>query len=174
MFFARFITGLLVVSVLLLTTTRGWCAEQNLDCQIAERTQQYQESLRQRAAQLSPSLQSKIEAQAQQTVATGLEKWKNSEIDIQIALPGWAETYRAARFIARYLPFSGSPAGSFAFGNSLLNAAMIVPTVQSVLKSWTIPFADLTIVRPSLGSFRQNGDLLAYFVGIVHTIVQRR
>jgi len=176
--FARFTIGLLFVSTLLLTAAGGWCAERNVpsdfDQQIAERIKQYQESLRQRAAQLSPSLQSKIESQAQQTVAKGLEKWENGEIDIQIALPDWVEVHRAAQFVAQHLPFPGSPAGSLAFGNSLLNAALTVTTVQYILKAWVIPVADLAVVRSSVCPSRQGGDVLSYFVGIVCTIVQRR
>jgi len=92
----RFTIVLLFISALLFTAVQGACAERNdvdtIDQQIAERTKQYQESLRQRASQLSPSLQAKIESQAEQTVAQGLEKLKNGELDLQIALPGWVET----------------------------------------------------------------------------------
>jgi hypothetical protein len=173
------ITGLLFVSALLFTTAGGWCAEHNgpnnLDRQIAERMKQYQESLRQRAEQLSPSLRDKIESQAQQTVAEGLEKWKNGDVNIHLALPNWVETRCTAQFVARHLPFPGSPAGSLAFGISLFDVALIVTTVQYVLKTLTLPVADSAIVHSSsIRSFRQNGDVLSYFVRIVCTIVQRQ
>jgi hypothetical protein len=176
--FARFPIGLLFLSALLLTAAEGLCAEHdvpnNLDQQIAERTKQYQESLRQRAAQFSPSFQAKIESHVQQTVAKGLEKWKKGEIDIHVALPGWAATYRTAQFVARHLPFSGFPAGSFAVGNSLLNAVLTVTTVQYVLKVLTIPVVDSASVHSSfVGTFRQNRNVLSYFIRIVCILVQR-
>jgi hypothetical protein len=186
----RFITGLLFASALLFTAAGGRCAERevsnglsvsndrnasnDLSRQIAERTKQYQESLRQRAAQLSPALQSKIESQAQKTVAQGLEKWTRGKIDLQMAIPGWMATYRTASFVARHLPFSGSPAGSLAFGSSRLSAALIVTTMPFSPQVGGMPVANSTIVRSSMGSLRQNGDALSYFVGIVCTIVQRR
>jgi len=174
--FVRFPIGLLFLSALLLTAAEGLCAENdnNLDQQIAERTKQYQESLRQRAAQLSPSFQAKIELHVQQTVAKGLEKWKKGEIDIHVALPGWAATYRTVQFVARHLPFSGFPAGSFAVGNSLLNAVLTVTSVQHVLKVVTMPVADSASIRSSfIGTFRQNGNVLSYFIRIVCILVQR-
>jgi len=179
MSFARSTTGLLLVAALLCTAIGGWCAEHNvpgnLDQQIAERTRQYQESLRQRAQQLSPSLQSKIDKQVQQTVAKGLEKWKNREIDVRLALPGWAESCRVARFVARHLPFSGAPSGSFEFGGGLLDAVLTVTTVQYVLKVLTISIADSAIVRTSsVRAPRQNGNALSYFIQVVCTIVQRQ
>jgi len=152
----------------------GWCAEQSLDQQIAERTKQYHETLRQRAEQLSPSFQAKIESQAQRTVVVGLEKWKKGEIDIHVALPGMLETYRTVQFIVRHFPLPGSPAGSFAFGNSLFNAALTVTSVQYIIKALTIPVTEAAIVRSSVSTFRQNGNVLSYFVKIVSTIVQRR
>ena len=178
----RFLLGLLFVSALLFTAVQEVCAEQkepntanNIDKQIAERTKQYQESLRQRASQLSPSFQAKIESQARQTVAKGLKKWNNGELDLRIALPGWAAAQQAARFVARHLPFSGSPAGSWVFGIGLDSAALTVTSVQQVLKTWTVLIADSAIVRDaSLGSFRQNGNVLSYFIRVVGTIVQRR
>ena len=178
----RFLIGLLFASALLLTAARGVCAEQkepnnanNIDQQIAERAKQYQESLRQRASQLSPSVQAKIESQVRQTVTKGLKKWKNGEINVRIALPGWAETCRTARFIARHRPFSGSPAGSLDFGIGLGGVALTVTSVQQVLKTWAVSIADSAIVRySSICSFRQNGNVLSYFIRVVCTIVQRR
>ena len=175
MFPIRFTTGPLLVSALLFMAASGWCAEHSLDQQIAERMQQYQETLRQRAEQLSPSFQSKIESQAKQTISKGLKKWKNGEINIQIALPGLGETYRTAQFIARHSPFSGIPGSSSEFGNSPFGVALTVTTIQYVLKTLTLPVADSAIVRSySIGAFRQNRDVLSYFVRIVCTIVQRQ
>jgi len=176
---ARFTIVLLFVSALLFTTVQGWCAERNdvdtIDQQIAERMKQYQESLRQRASELSPSLQAKIESQAEQTVAKGLEKLKSGELDLQIALPGWVENQRIARFVARHLPFSGAPAGSFVFGIGMSNAALIVPSVQQVLKTLMVSIADSAIVRLlSVSSSQQNGGGSSYFIRVVCTIVQRR
>jgi hypothetical protein len=174
MFAVRVVIGFLFISALWFTAAQGWCAEQNLDQQIAERTRQYQESLRQRALQLSPSLQAKIESQAQQTVAKGLEKWKKGEISIHIALPGRAESIRLARFVARHFPFPGSPSGAFGFGIGSFNAALTITTVQYFLKAWTIPVADSIIVHSSIYPFRQDCNSLSYFVRVVCTIVQRR
>ena len=172
--FIRFAIGSLFVSALFFTAANGWCAEQTLDQQIAERTKQYQESLRQRAAQLSPALQAKIESQARQTVAKNREKWKNGKINIRIALPQWAEAQRIAQFVARYLPLSGSPAGSFALGIGTSAAALTVPSAQTVLKSFVTSVIDSIAVRSFVGLTPRNNDGISYFIRIVCTIVQRR
>jgi hypothetical protein len=181
MSFVRFTIGLLFVSALLFTAARGVCAEQNtadnIDRQIAERTKQYQESLRQRAAGLSPSLRAKIESQARRTVAKGLTQWKSGELDIQIALPRLAAAQRVARFIVRHLPFSGSPFGSFAFGIGTYPAALTVTSVQhgvkKVLKAFIIPIADSVVLRSSIVP-QNGGGILSYFVRVVGTIILRR
>ena len=172
MSFARFLVGALLVSVPLLTC--GQSVADNLDQQIAERTQQYQESLRQRTAQLSPSFQAKIELQTRKTVAKGLEKWKNGEISIRIALPRLAESQRIAQFVARHLPFSGSPAGSFVFGSRTLAIALTVTTGQHVAKPLAIPVFDLAPNRSCVVSEQHSGNILSFFIQIVHTIVQRQ
>jgi hypothetical protein len=174
MFSIRFAIGLLFLSALCFTTASGRCAEQTLDQQIAERTKQYQESLRQRAAQLSPTLQVKIEAQAQQTIAKCTEKWKSGKIDIRIALPQWAEAQRIARFVARHTPFSGSPGGSFEFDIGTSAVALTVTSVQSVLKSFAISVIDSVAVRSFVGLFHRNNDDVSYFIRVVCTIVLRR
>ena len=176
--FARCIVGLSLISALLFTAGGGWCAEysavNNLDHQIAERAKQYRDTLRQRAQQLSPSLQSKIELQAQRTVVTGSEKWKNGEIDVQIALPGWVDAYRAAQFVTRHLPFPGAPTDSFVFGGGQIDAILTVTTVH-ILKVLKIPATHSAIVRySSIGAFWQNRTFLSYFTQIVCSIVQRR
>jgi len=171
MSFVRFAIGSLFVSALFFIAANGWCAEQNIDQQIAERTKQYQESLRQRAAQLSPSLQAKIESQAQQTVAKNTEKWKSGKINIRIALPQWAETQRIAQFVARHLPLPGSPAGSFVWRAGICDAVLTVP---SVLKFFAISVVDSIAVRSFVGLTPRNNDGISYFIRIVCTIVQRR
>ena len=176
---ARFSLGLLFGSALLFIAAEGNCAEQNcaehsIDRQIAKRTQQYQESLRQRAARMSPEFQSRIESQVKQTVSKGLAKWHSGEISIQIALPRRAEARRIAQFVARHFPFSGSPAGSLVFGSSTLVAAMIVVPVQHVLNSLTLPVADSAGICDSVNLFQQSSNVLSYFIRIACTIMQRR
>jgi len=177
-FAIRLIPGLLFASALLLTAAGGWCAEQNfldnIDQQIAERAKQYRETLRQRAEQLSPSLQAEIESQAQRTIAKGLEQWEKGELDIRIALPERAEIWHIAQLLARYSPFSGVPAGSFEFGAGLFVAALTVTSVQHVLRPLAISAPDAVAVVPSAGLLRQGGDGVSYFIRIVLTIVQRR
>ena len=172
----RLTIALLLLSALLLTAVQGRCAEpSNIEQQIAERTKQYQESLRQRASQLSPPLQAKIESQARQTVADGLAKWKSGKINVQLALPGWAETQRLARFAARHLPFSGIPEGVWGFGISGGSAVLTVTSIQQVLKTLTVSIADSAIIRSlCVGSSRKNGAGISYFIRIVCTIVQRQ
>ena len=153
----------------------GWCAEQNFAQQIAERTKQYHESLRQRAAHCSPLLQIKVESQARHAVAKGLKKWDSGELNIRIALPQSAEAQLAARFIARHLPCSDSPFGSLVFGIGTTTAALIVTSVQHVLKSFAIPIVDSTVVPASfVCSSQQGDDGISYFVRIIRTIVQRQ
>jgi hypothetical protein len=173
MSFVRIITASLFLSVLCFTAARGWCAEENIDQQIAERIRQYQESLRQRAAELSPSLQAKIESQAQKTVAQGTAAWKNGDVNLQIALPRLAEVRRAAQFVSRHLPFSGAPSGSLEFGIGIVDAALTVSTVQYVAKSLSILSAHCIVRSLVRCSFQQSGGV-SYFVRIVCTIVQRR
>jgi len=170
----RSVIGLLFLSALFFTAAEGTCTEQNIDQQIAERTKQYQESLRQRAAHISPSFQSKIESQVKQTVSKGLAKWHSGEIGIQIALPCRAEAQRIARFIARHLPFSGFPAGSFVFGNGTSGVALTVTSIQSVLKPFAISAINSIAVPSFVGLFQRNNDGISYFVRIACTIVQRR
>ena len=174
MLFVRFAIGSLFLSALFFTAASGWCAEKTLDQQIAERTKQYQESLRQRAAQLSPTLQAKIEAQAQQTIAKNTEKWKNGKINIRIALPQWAEARKIAQFVARHLPFSGSPAGSFEWRTGICDAVLTVTSVQSVVKSFAGSMVDSVVAPSFVGLFRRNNGGISYFIRIVCTIVQRR
>ena len=171
----RLTISLLFVSALLFTAAVGRCDEKNLDQQIAERTKQYQESLRQRAAELAPLIQAKIESQARRTVAKGLAKWKNGELHVRIALPQWAEAQLVARFVARHLPFSGSPSGLLVFGSGASGAAVTVTTGQHVLKSFSISAVDSAIsLSSSVCSSRHNSDVLSYFILVIRTVVQRR
>ena len=180
MSFVRLLLGSLFLSALLCIAADGWCAEQNvdqqsIDQQVAERTRQYQESLRQRAAQLSPSLQTKIESQVRQTILKNTTAWKNGEVSLQIALPRLAEVRRIAQFIARHRPGSGSPAGSLEFGIGTVHAALTVTTFQSIVKSLSIPSAHFAISRSLAGCpFRHGGNGISYFVRIIGTIVQRQ
>ncbi|MDR0326879.1 MAG: hypothetical protein LBI05_01140 [Planctomycetaceae bacterium] len=167
----RFVSGTLCFIAVWLTAAAGWSAEQSIDQQIAERTQQYQESLRQRASQLSPSFQAKVESHAQQTVSRGLEKWKRGEVAIQVALPRWS----ALQFVVRHFPFSGSPAGAFVFGGGTVSAALTVTTFQYVVKSVSTLSASFANLRSfAVSSLLQRNDGISYFVRIVCTIVLRR
>jgi len=168
----RLLISLLLTFVLSLTC--GQNVAGSLDQQIAERASQYQESLRLRTAQLSPSLQTKIESQTQKMVTKELEKWKKGEVCIQVALPRRAESRRIAQFLARHLPFSDSPAGSFVFGGGILSTALTVSTGQHVVKPFTIPVFDLMTNRSFITGGRQSGNILSFFIRIVSTIVQRR
>ena len=170
----RFVIGSLFIAALFFPAVNGNCAEQNIDQQIAERTRQYQESLRQRARQLSPSFQDKIESQARQTVAKGLKKWNNGELHLRIALPRLAEKRRVAQFVAWYLPNSHSPAGSLVNRAGGCAAALTVTSVQLVLKSSAISTADCPFTRSVVFPFRQSENVLSYFIRVVCTIVQRR
>lgn len=174
MLYIRFVAGLLFLSALLWTAVSGQCAEQSIEQQISERMRQYQESLRQRAAQLSPSLQSKIESQSQQTVSKGLTAWKKGEVNIHIALPRLAEAQNFVRFIARHLPFSGFPGSSLEFGIGTADAALIVTTVQSILKSVWISSAHFTFLRSFTAYPSQKSGSISFFVQVVCTIIQRR
>jgi hypothetical protein len=168
-------TALLLLSALLLTAIQGRCAEpNNIEQQIAERTKQYQESLRQRASQLSPSLQAKIELQARQTVADGLAQWKSGKINVQLALPGRAETQRLAQFAARHLPFSGVPEGAWGFGINGSSAVLTVTSVQQILKTLTVSIADSAVIRSLCVGSPRHGIGISYFIRIVCTIVQRQ
>ena len=170
----RFAIVSLFVFALFFTSAGGWCAEKTLDQQIAERTKQYQESLRQRATQLSPLLQTKIESQAQQTVAQNMEKWKNGRISLRIALPRLAESRWIAQFVARHLPLPSFPAGSLEFGLGASAIALTVTSIQIVMKSFAISAADSAVIRSFAGQFHRNNDDIPYFIRIVCTIVQRR
>ena len=171
MLFLRFAIGPSFVFALFFTAANGWCSEQTLDQQIAERATQYQESLRQRAAQLSPSFQAKIEAQARKTVNKNRELWKNGEISLRIALPHWAVAQQIARFVARHLPCSGFPAGLFEFGVGICNAVL---TITPVLQSIAVSVVDSVVVRSFVELTPRNNEGISYFVRIVCTIVQRR
>jgi hypothetical protein len=159
----RSLIGLLFFAALFFTAAKGWCADQSIDQQIAERTKQYQESLRQRAEQLSPSLRTKIESQAQTTVTKNTAAWKKGEVNLHVALPRLAEARRVAQFLARYSPFSGSPAGSLGFGSGIVPVALTVTTVQHVVKSVSISMVNSAIVHSLLlGLFRQDENVLSY------------
>ena len=170
MFPVRSTIGLLFVSILLFTAERG--VADDLDQQIAERTRQYQESLRQRAAEISPSFQAKVESQVQQTIAEGLERWTNDEIDLRIALPCVAEVRRVAPFVARHLP--GLPDGPLTWRAGNCVAALVVTSVQLVLKSSAIPAANFVPVHSAVSPFRQSSERVSYFIQVVCTLVQRR
>jgi hypothetical protein len=170
MSFARFLVASLLFSALSLTC--GQSVAGDLDQQIAERARLYQESLRQRAAQVSPSFQAKIESQTRNAVAKGLEQWKKGEISIQIVLPHWAESQRIAQFVARHLP--GSPPGSPEWNASNGTADLTVSSVKLVMKSLTISAVHFTSIRSVVYPFRQSSESISYFVRIVSTIVQRR
>ena len=171
--FVRLAIGLLFVSAWAFTAASGKCAEQNIDQKIAERTKQYQESLRQRASQVSPAFQSKIEAQAQKTVAQGLKIWKKGELDMRIALPRWADTQRIVQFVSRHFSGSDTPDGAWGFGTSMLAVAVNVTPVQCVVKSFTIPVADFVLGYAGR-LFRLDGNNLSYFIRVVAAIVQRQ
>jgi hypothetical protein len=170
----RWSIGLFVVSVVFVSAANGKCAEQNIDQQIVERTRQYQESLRQRAAQLSPSFQAKIESQTQQPIAKCMKKWNNGEISVRIALPRLAEARRMAQFVTRHLPGSDAPAGSLGFGTGMSAVVLTITAVQHVVKSFTTPIADVARVRSGVSVYHQSGNLLSYFIQIACTVVQRR
>jgi hypothetical protein len=176
MLFVRLSTGLLFISALFFMAACGQCAEQTntLDQQIAERTKQYQESLRKRAASLSPSLQAKIDSQARQTVSEGMEKWKKGEVSLRIALPHWADARDTARFLARSLPFSGFPGSSFVFGSDAPTAAVVVVSVQHIVKLFTVPITDFAVNLSFVKLPRESGNVLSYFLLIVRSVVQRR
>ena len=166
----RFTIGLLFVSALLFTAVQG--AADDLDQQIAERTRQYQESLRQRAAEISPSFQANIEVQAEQTVADGLEKWNNGEIALCIALPHLAEVQRILLFVTRYFP--GFPSDSPVWRAGGCAVALAVTSLQLVLKSSAIYAVNFASSHSSVYPFRRGGEGISYFIRIACTIVQRR
>ena len=169
----RFAIGLLFISALLLTSGQGIASE--LDQQIAERARQYQESLRQRAAKLSPSFQSKIESQSLQTVACNMEKWNNGKVNIRIALPRWAEYQRFTLFVARHFPFSGGPDGSHVWEAINRIAALTVIPVSSVLKLSAIHAANFVPLRSVVPpSFWRGGVGISHFIRVAETIVLRQ
>jgi len=171
----RLTIGSLFVSVLLFAAVQGIAAGSDqhcLDRQIAERTKQYQESLRQRASEVSPSFQAKIEAQAERTVAGGLEKWNNGEIGICIALPHLAELQRVVLFVTRHLP--GLPGDSLLWKASGCAAALTVTSIQLAAKSPAIYTATFAPFRSVVSPFRQSSEGISYFILIVCTIVQQR
>jgi len=166
----RFAIGLLLAFALLFTTERG--TADSLDQQIAERTRQYQESLRQRAAEISPSFQAKIEAQAEQTVTQGLEKWHNGEIPLCIALPQLAELQRVILFADRQTPDSpGDPLYWRAGGCA---AALVVTSIQLVLKSSAIYTTNSAPIDSAIAPLQQRSESISYFIRIVCTIVLRQ
>ena len=166
----RFAIGLLFVFALLFTAERG--AADDFDQQIAERTKQYQESLRQRAAEISPSFQAKIEAQAKQTVAVGLEKWNNGEIDICIALTQLAELQRVILFVAQQTP--SSPSNSLYWRANGCAAALVVTSIQLVLKSSAIYTTNSAPIDSAIAPHQQNSESISYFIRIVCSIVLRQ
>ena len=174
----RLAIALLFVSALVFTAAESWCAEKHdietIDQQIAERTQQYLESLRQRSQQLSPSLQEKIETQTQQTIAQGLKMWKNGELPMRIALPRWTEAKRITQFVARHLPGSHSPAGSLDGRTGNCVAVLTVTTVPHVVKSFTSPVADSLSRHCVIGLLQHDNNVLSLFIQVVCTIVQRQ
>lgn len=169
---SRFVTSLLFFSAFVSTAAGGWCAEprtaDDIDQQITYRVQQYRESLRQRAEQLSPSLQSTIKSQVQRTVAKGLEKWKNGELHLWIALPARVEALWIAQFLARHTSFPGE---TLELGAGMFVATLTITSILHVLLSRAFPVDDVVVVR-SVDSHRQND--ISYFIRIVRTIVQRR
>ena len=166
----RFAIGLLFAFALLLTTEQG--TADSLDQQIAERTRQYQESLRQRAAEISPSFQAKIEAQAEQTVTQGLEKWHNGEIDICIALPQLAELQRVILFADRQTP--GSPSDSLYWRANGCAAALVVTSIQLVIKASASHPANFASSHSAAYPFRRGGEGISYFIRVICTIVLRQ
>ena len=170
MSFVRLVAGLPIVLSLFLTAGQVWA--DSLDQQITERARQYQESLRQRAAEISPSFQAKIEAQTEQTVAVGLEKWNNGEIDICVALPHLAEIQRVVLFVTRHFP--GSSGDSPVWRDGGCAAALVVTSIQLVLKSSASHPANFTSICSAVSPSRQSGASISYFIRIVSTIVQRR
>ena len=165
----RLAIGSTLLLALLLTAVNGRCADQlDVEQQIAERAKQYQQSLQQRAAEISPTFQAHIETKAQKTVEIGLEKWNNGEIGIQIALPRLAELQQIAQFLAQHFP-SGLPSGSFEWTASIGGAVLTVSPAPSVLKLATVFRANDVSVRP----FHRETSL-SYFILIVCTVVLRQ
>ena len=169
MLFSRLSVGSLLVAALSLTC--GQSIAGNLDPQIAERMQQYQKSIQQRAAQLSPTLQAKIESQTKRTISKGLKKWKKGEVALCIALPQAAENQRIPQFVARHTP--GLPSGSLQHGICGSVVALTVTSLPWTLKSSATPAANFEFVRSTVCPLRQSEESVSYFVRIACTIVQR-
>jgi hypothetical protein len=159
---------------LFLTAAGNVRAEQSgFDRQIAERAKQYQETLRQRTAQVAPSLKQKVESQTRQTVNNGLGNLKAGRISLRVALPQWHAAREIARFIAKYVPFSGFPS-SFGFGTGTAAPALTVPAGQHHVKNHSANVAGTAVQNAhSARPVSQTGNILAYYVRVVRTVVLR-
>ena len=149
----------------------------SVDRQIADRITQYRESLRQRAAEISPAFQAKVESQAEQIVADRLEKWYQGEVDINIALPHQAEkqrfeTRQITQSLERHVP--ALPGSSLEWGYNIGEAALTITSSQTVLQSLKNHRINVMNIPATVNSFRKNGVDVSPFLRVLHTVVLRQ
>jgi hypothetical protein len=155
-----------IAAMLLCAAAQGLCAGQgveqgNFDQQLAQRSQQYADSIRSRAAHFSPQLRAKIDLQTKRTIAKGFEILRRQ--------------YRAeqlAQFLSRH---SGthSPFGSFGFGSDNVEAVVVPQVSRNVKQQVSSTFSTDGVESVSYRS-TQNDDFLTGFALIVRTVVQRK
>ncbi|MDR3181611.1 MAG: hypothetical protein LBT89_01610 [Planctomycetaceae bacterium] len=168
----RLTIGLAAVIFVLLTSGQS---RADFDAQLDQRLQQYRQSMQQRTAALSPELQQKIKTQTEQTIKTGLAKFRSGQLNIRVALPAWKAAQDLSRFLRRHSPFPNTPFGTFGFGIAGTDAVLTVSSFQRYFQTSVLPFSFVKItdadsfIRPL---FRN--DILTGFVQIAQTVVLRR
>jgi hypothetical protein len=142
----------------------------DFDAQIEQRIQQYRKSMQDRCAGLPQHLQTKIKAQTERTIKTGLVKLRSGRLNIRAALPRWTATQEHARFVARHNPFSGSPFEIAGYADTLSAAVL---TVSPVLKI----AAQVCVLKHTPAVLRFNSvrsfEPAALSVCVVKTVVLR-
>ncbi|MDR0521418.1 MAG: hypothetical protein LBH00_06155 [Planctomycetaceae bacterium] len=144
------------------------------DRQMAERAAQYQKTLRQRIAQVAPSLQQKTELQIRQTLKKDTALFKAGKLHLSVALPKWKAYQESVRFVAKHSPFSGLPDSAFCFGFGMNAALLTVSAGQYHVKNHAANIAgDVVKNVHSVCPVHFSGGLLSYFVRIVRSVVLR-
>ncbi|GHT13153.1 hypothetical protein FACS1894170_08800 [Planctomycetales bacterium] len=137
--------------------------------QVEQRIQQYRKTMQDRCVGLPQHLQTKIKAQTERTIKTGLVKLRNGQLNMRIALPHRVAAQEHTRFLARHNPFNRSPFEIAGYANTLTAAVLTVAPVLKIAAQVCVPERTPSVLH--LNSIRS--EPIALSVSVVKTVVLR-